>query len=89
MKSWACRGIANTQVLLPSHEAPSPHPSLRRGEGDEFSFSPSVKLRSRETLGPSPTQDRVVTPNLLPIPAVYSSPEGPYIPGTGMSFNRR
>jgi hypothetical protein len=29
------------QVLLPSHEAPSP----RRGEGDELSFSPSFEGR--------------------------------------------
>jgi hypothetical protein len=33
------------QVLLPSHEAPSPHPSPRRGEGDELSFSPSSEGR--------------------------------------------
>ncbi len=24
-----------------------------------------------------------------PLPAAYSSPDGPYIPGTGMSFKRR
>jgi hypothetical protein len=34
------------QVLLPSHEAPSPHRSPRRGEGDELSFSPSSEGRT-------------------------------------------
>ena len=28
-------------------------------------------------------------PRGRPIPAAYSSPDGPYIPGTGMSFRRR
>jgi hypothetical protein len=41
-----------------------------------------IAPRSLEALGIRDIQIR-------PIPAVYSSPEGPYMPGTGMSFNRR
>jgi hypothetical protein len=43
-------------VLLPSHGAPSPDPSPRRGEGDELSFSPSSE--GRPGFFPSPLLGR-------------------------------
>ena len=60
------------------------------GDGSSIDFRGHLAVRRFTRASPSaaPANDNH-TPNASHWPAPYSSPDGPYMPGTGMSFSRR